>query len=402
MAQDQQEYIQQKVNPILEGLVTQLLVERPEQLAPFMIKWLSEQTKTPAAAALTSGVSVLGELRADLEKLQEEVKQLEAELGGEGEKEKDEEDEEEDDEEDIIDDAPPPAHLMNRGPRASVSAEAYGAWNKEVTDFVAPVHPKSDERKNRLREILQDSFLFRSLEKNDLEVVIMAMQEKEIEQGVRLINQGDDGQHLYVVEDGQMDCFKKMPDGSEKKVKECQKGDAFGELALLYNCPRAASVIAQTRCTVMELDRETFNHIVKKAATMRRNRYEEFLKAVPILRTLEVYERSTLCDVVSSKEVAQGTVIVKQGDAGDLFYILEEGECKAEKVYPGETAAKQVMSYKSGDYFGELALLSNEPRAATVTATSDCKILHISGKNFKTLLGPLEEIMRKAIAEKYI
>mmetsp|Transcript_47513 Transcript_47513/g.99022 ORF Transcript_47513/g.99022 Transcript_47513/m.99022 type:complete len:162 (+) Transcript_47513:46-531(+) len=80
MAQESQEYIQQKVNPILENLVTQLLLERPEQLAPFMIKWLSQNSKTPAAAALTEGVNVLSELKLEMEKLQEEVRELEAQV----------------------------------------------------------------------------------------------------------------------------------------------------------------------------------------------------------------------------------------------------------------------------------------------------------------------------------
>ncbi|CAE7814401.1 nsa2 [Symbiodinium sp. CCMP2592] len=80
MAQEPQEYIQQKVNPILENLVTQLLLERPEQLAPFMIKWLSQNSKTPAAAALTEGVNVLSELKLEMEKLQEEVRELEAQV----------------------------------------------------------------------------------------------------------------------------------------------------------------------------------------------------------------------------------------------------------------------------------------------------------------------------------
>lgn len=107
MAQEHQEYIQQKVNPILENLVTQLLLERPENLAPFMIKWLSEHAKTPAAAAFTEGVNELSAMKAELEKLQEEVRSLEGEAGGTGdrppgkeESKNAEESEEEDDDDD--------------------------------------------------------------------------------------------------------------------------------------------------------------------------------------------------------------------------------------------------------------------------------------------------------------
>mmetsp|Transcript_100789 Transcript_100789/g.325308 ORF Transcript_100789/g.325308 Transcript_100789/m.325308 type:complete len:409 (-) Transcript_100789:161-1387(-) len=402
MSQEHQEYIQQKVNPILENLVTQLLLERPEHLAPFMIKWLSEHAKTPAAAALTEGVNELNELKSELEKLQEEVKQLEAEVGDEetekatraDEQSEEEQSEEEDDE--VVDELPPPppADYMKRGPRASVSAEAYGKWN-QVKSFTPPVHPKTEAQKTRIRDVLKESFLFASVDPKEIGVVIDAMEERIVEAGTRIIEQGDDGDVLFVVEEGQMNCYKKQPDGEEKLVKECHAGDAFGELALLYNCPRAASVKAHARCVLWQLDRETFNHIVRGAACKRRERYEEFLKSVPILDTMEAYERSTMCDALQTVAFSKGETIVQQGNPGDKFFILEEGECRVDKVYVEGTPPQEVMQYKSGDYFGELALLMNEPRAASVIASTDCRLLTLSRKTFKTLLGPLEDILKR-------
>jgi len=395
--QEHQEYIQQKVNPILENLVTQLLLERPEQLAPFMIKWLSEHAKTPDARALTEGVNELQELKAELEKLQAEVKSLEAEVGekGGGDKGKDddasEEEEEEDDTEDI---APPPAHLLKKGPRASVSAEAYGAWNQQK-EYQAPVYAKTDDQKQRIRAILQESFLFASLENEALGIIVDAMQEKVVDKDTRMINQGDDGDFMYVVESGLMNCLKKSADGEDKVVKECRAGDAFGELALLYNCPRAASVVAAEKAVLWQLDRESFNHIVREAASKRRGRYEDFLKSVPILKTMENYEMQLMCDALQSVTFKQDELIVKQGDSGDRFFILEEGKCVVTKVYVEGTPPQEVMSYSSGDYFGELALLMNEPRAASVTALTDCRLLTLSRRTFKTLLGPLEDMLKR-------
>ena len=69
-------------------------------------------------------------------------------------------------------------------------------------------------------------------------------------------------------------------------------GDSFGELALLYNCPRAASIIAKTQCTLWGLDRQTFNHIVKDAAAKKREKYEAFLSKVEILKEMQPYERA--------------------------------------------------------------------------------------------------------------
>jgi len=449
MAQEHQEYIQQKVNPILENLVTQLLLERPESLAPFMIKWLSEHAKTPAAAALTDGVNELGSMKAELEKLQEEVKQLEAEVGqkpsaGDSPKKKDEESEEEEEDDEEVDVGPPPEAYLKKE-RTSVSAEAYGKWNVPKK-FTPPDYPKTDEQKSRIKSVLKESFLFSSLEPKDFDIIVGAMQEKVCDPGTRIIEQGDDGDCLFVVEEGQMNCYKKtakeaiaaeldpqkvkdlkklardqgvteqeIEDSDEAEqpkkaliklivdktppkenlVKECKAGDAFGELALMYNCPRAASVVAHEKCVLWQLDRETFNHIVRDAASKRRQRYEDFLKTVPILDGMEAYERSQMCDALQTETYEKGSQFVTQGADGDKFFILEEGECTCLKVYAEGTAPQEVMQYKPGDYFGELALLTNDKRAASIIAKTDVKCLTLSRKVFKSLLGSLEEMLKR-------
>ncbi|CAL1148235.1 unnamed protein product [Cladocopium goreaui] len=393
MAQEHQEYIQQKVNPVLENLVTQLLLERPEQLAPFMIKWLSQNSKTPAAAAFTEGVNVLSELKVEMEKLQEEVKDLEKQVQtkyGNGIQNLEETEEEEE-----VDELEPPPAYLKKGPRNSVSAEAYGQFNPEKV-FVPPVYPKSEEQKERLSSILKDSFLFAAMDSNEVAILIDAMQEKIVENGTRLINQGDDGDCLYVVDQGQMNCFIRQSDGCERKVKECTAGDAFGELALLYNCPRAASVEAAERSVLWALDRESFNNIVKKAAVAHREQLEEFLQRVPLLQTMEVYERSSLCDALQPVTFREGEVIVHQGEIGETFYLLEEGTAVVSKVYVPGTPAKEVMRLGHGDYFGELALLNNDLRAASITcASATCRCLALSRRTFDRLLGPLEDILRR-------
>lgn len=79
-------------------------------------------------------------------------------------------------------------------------------------------------------------------------------------------------------------------------MKHYQAGDAFGELALLYNAPRAATITADNDCQLWVLDRETFNHIVKDSSRNRREKYEHFLTKVKILESMEAYERSVLSD----------------------------------------------------------------------------------------------------------
>jgi len=313
-----------------------------------------------------------------------------------GEEVKDDEEEEEEEEDDELDEIPEsmkkPEGQMKTA-RASVSAEAYGAWNQKKA-FTAPSYDKTDDQKKRLGAVLSKSFLFSALESKDLDAVIGAMQEVPAEPEQVLIKEGDDGDFLFVIESGILDC-KKVIGGEEKVVKTCEAGDAFGELALLYNCPRAASVVAREKCVLWKLDRDTFNHIVKDAAAKKREKYDAFLQKVPLLSSMDAYERSQVADALARETYEDGKQVVQEDDPGDKFFIIEEGEAYAEKKGAGK-----VMDYKVGDYFGELALLRNQPRAATVIAKGSLTVLTLPRIAFKRLLGPLDTILSRG-AEKY-
>lgn len=126
---------------------------------------------------------------------------------------------------------------------------------------------KTQEQKDRIIAKVTQSFLFNSLEDKELNTVIDAFEEKKYKAGESVITQGEQGDVLYLIESGNLDCYKtfKKEEGP-KHLKVYNPGESFGELALLYNAPRAATIIAKTECITWALDRETFNNIVKEAA----------------------------------------------------------------------------------------------------------------------------------------
>lgn len=181
-------------------------------------------------------------------------------------------------------------------------------------------------------------------------------------------------------------------DGMGQQVGNIEAGGSFGELALMYNAPRAATVIsAEKDCTLWQLDRLTFRRILMESTFARRRMYESFLEEVPLLSSLTPYERSKIADALETQKFRPGELIITEGDPGHSFYLLESGEADAYKGDPNN----KVLHYKKGDFFGELALLNDAPRAASVVASSDVKVATLGKSAFQRLLGPVEGIMRR-------
>ena len=115
------------------------------------------------------------------------------------------------------------------------------------------------------------SFMFNMLEPNEKSIVINAMVEMITDTKEIVIREGDEGDCLYVVGSGTLQCSKVFEGNTAPTfLKTYQPGEAFGELSLLYNAPRAATITANEECQLWKLDRDTFNHSVKDSANKKR------------------------------------------------------------------------------------------------------------------------------------
>lgn len=266
-----------------------------------------------------------------------------------------------------------PPGLLGR--RTSVSAESIvpGSQSSEAVPF----HPKSQEQLQRIKAAIRDNFIFRDIEDKQLQAVLGAMEEVHVVPNEVVIRQGDQGDYFYVVEDGFLLCYVAAHGQGRqtqsytnanahhpefgKKVADYGPGSSFGELALMYGHPRAASIIASKPSTLWRLDRISFRTIILKAAHTRRTMYEEFLSSVPVLKSLSPEERSKIADVLGSRVYEDGEDVVVEGEIGDTFYLVEEGGAIALKKNPDGPGEAMVKEYEKGGYFGGMPIFSSLP-----------------------------------------
>lgn len=291
------------------------------------------------------------------------------------------------------------------GRRSSVSAESMNPTGSALDNWSPPRHPKTPEQRKRLLASIKPNFLFRELDDEQLNIILEALVEKPVPtNNITVISQGDEGDYFYIIESGQFDVYinpngreESGPNGKGDKVGTMKEGECFGELALMYNAPRAATIVSATpdKSHLWALDRITFRRILLETTFTRRRMYERFLEEVPILSSLEPYERSKIADALQTVEYPAGAFIIREGEAGDCIYFLEKGEAAAFKSTK-ENSEEPVMWYRTkGDYFGELALLDDKPRAASVVAETEVKLVKLDREGFMRLLGPVQPLMRR-------
>ncbi|XP_060095379.1 cAMP-dependent protein kinase type II-alpha regulatory subunit [Heteronotia binoei] len=369
---------------LLQGYTVEVLRHRPPDLLNFAAEYFSRlrdaRDQELREAARAKGLVFDGE-------------PMQTESNGEDERREDV------DEESDSDFEPPVVNRFNR--RVSVCAEAFNPDEEEDETEPKIVHPKTDEQRCRLQDACKDILLFKNLDQEQLSQVLDAMFERKVQPQEHVIDQGDDGDNFYVVERGLYDIFVSR-DGQSRCVGRYDNRGSFGELALMYNTPRAATIVATTEGALWGLDRVTFRRIILKNNAKKRKTFELFIESVPLLKSLEPSERMKIVDVIGEKSYQDGERIISQGDKADSFYIVESGEVKIlikSKTITHKDANQEVeiARCQKGQYFGELALVTNKPRAASAYAVGEVKCLVMDVQAFERLLGPCMDIMKRNI-----
>jgi len=265
-----------------------------------------------------------------------------------------------------------------------------------TADYVTPHFPKSEDAIKFIDSSLADNFIFASLTSKERRLLIDAMMIETVQAGTIIIQQGDIGDYFYVVEGGHVSF---SVDGNH--VGACTRGASFGELALLYNCPRAATCVANTDCHLWKVDQKTFRYMLANNTATQQKDINDVLRKVPFLSELDDRSLLKVSDALTTVQFPENERIINKGDVGEVFYIIREGTVKVHDIGFGDSQyVDQILGV--GDWFGERALLTGDPRVANVTATSNCTTLCLSRDTFEKTLGPLQDLIDHAMKKRVL
>lgn len=295
--------------------------------------------------------------------------------------------------------SPTPRPSIERSKRRVVMTRNASSEN------VVPAMPKPEETRELIWEACLDNAVFADLEPGYKRVLTDPFAPLNVESGKDVVTFGETGDTFYVVESGQLRVYVRNGSDEKKTEKVLGPHSSFGELALVYETPRAATIRADTDCKLWVIKRDDCKAVLQASQKNLLERRIEFLRNVRVKSAtfgslLNDNELSRLASALEVEMVAASDIIVRQGEHGNHFYLVESGQVSVHKNQPqsGRRASlisdeNKVTTVGAGGYFGELALINEDVRAASIKAVTDCHLLTLSRVDFVQHLGSLTEIL---------
>jgi len=225
--------------------------------------------------------------------------------------------------------------------------------------------------------------------------VIRALRLLRLAPGDHVIREGEPGLAFYLVANGQVRVYA-TDGGKQIERTRLLEGALFGEMALLTQQPRTASVQVVDDADILELSRESLRVLTAEvpslAAALDKFARERLLKNLlatsPLFRPFNRQQQLDLIRRFDGHEVAPGTVIIREGDAGQGLFVVLAGEVEVTKRQPSGSELG-LARLRAGDVFGEMSLLNNQPTTATVRASRPSTILFLAREYFQRLVQAL-------------
>ena len=210
--------------------------------------------------------------------------------------------------------------------------------------------------------------------------------------GSVIVQEGDEADAFYVIVSGTARVLKTKEDGEEVSLNTMQAGDAFGELGLLEDTTRSATVRASSPVEILRLDKSVFKALAQLNPEVRGfferhirgHHLRDFLRLYSEFARLPADTLELLIAALEPVDVPEGEILVRQGGAPAPMAIVKAGRLR---VFHEEDGERSDLAYlRKGDFFGERSLLRATDQTTSVEAISDCELLRLSPESFGQLI----------------
>lgn len=237
--------------------------------------------------------------------------------------------------------------------------------------------------------------LFSDLEAEAFRQVVAKLVPVELGTGGVLFREGDPGESIFIVTSGAVRVSR-----GDLFLAELGEGTFFGEGAFFSHEPRGADVVASEPSELLEIRREDMEDLVLRytgvadalAEFYRQRVLDGVLAATPLFRNLDEGERKQVAGRFELVAVPEGTEVVREGEADRSLYLIKRGTFAVVMIPPGGGAPRELARLGPGEFFGEVAVVGDTPRTATVRALVAAEVLRISGEHLDPLLSEHPEL----------
>jgi len=256
---------------------------------------------------------------------------------------------------------------------------------------------KTEEEKSRIAEAIRASVMFQNITDEQREMIFGVMEPITVKKGTWVIKQGSVGDRFYIVDTGRFEV-RIIPDGEEDNdgsggnVVHVYEGShekhahpSFGELALMYSAPRAASIISQTDGHLWALHRYAFRQVL--AQQTYRTELMSRLRHLELFQNLSTDNMKKIAAAMDDVTFCRGECIIEQGKPGESMYIISSGTCEYVERIEGNKPHHATLT--TGDYFGEEVLQNQKYYAATVVSLHTTVCWRIARATLEKAVGSL-------------
>ncbi|KAL4630461.1 cGMP-dependent protein kinase 1-like [Arapaima gigas] len=278
--------------------------------------------------------------------------------------------------------------------RSNNDSEADVRKSRTAVIATEPIPEDVDITGTRVQKtVSESSLIIKAIQKNDflsrlddeqVAMMVDCLVEQELSQGNAIIMEGTEGNTMYIVAEGEL-----LVTQAGRILRTLTSGDVFGELAILYNCKRTATVKAVTNVKLWCIERQTYRAIMTNKSKKKREQIMGFLKTARTLKELSDMQLSKIIDSMEEVKFQDNEVIVREGTEGNTFYIILKGEVQVTKKVNGQQ--KEIRKMGKGEHFGELALIREICRTATCTAVGPVTCFSIDKEVFEETI-PFENL----------